>query len=251
MALVNATEGAARSTVLKVTQVKPSHGFVPWQALVDGCAPKSSSDPAIALSPIPATPTRCKDAKERKERLTAWSLKVDEHEHQSKAVDEAQKTHLVREMMPKDIKREFLTGPRKFDAIMEKLEIIINEMMADDGPVPMDQSNVGTHDAKTAHCDSDTSNGMPYGDVCAIAFIWCKADKGTGKKGQNGLGAWHLGKGADEWTSGSKDERRAPRAAKLTCTVTRTKEALESKAKARARTKPDTATIADSKGISE
>ena len=36
-------------------------------------------------------------------------------------------------MMPKDIKRDFLTGPRKFDEIMEKLEIIVNEMMADDG----------------------------------------------------------------------------------------------------------------------
>ena len=40
-----------RSTVLKVTQVKPSHGFVAWQALVDGYAPKSSNDPAIALQP--------------------------------------------------------------------------------------------------------------------------------------------------------------------------------------------------------
>ena len=37
--------------------------------------------------------------------------------------------------MPKDIKREFLTGPRKINEIMGKLEIIINEMMADDGPV--------------------------------------------------------------------------------------------------------------------
>ena len=39
--------------------------------------------------------------------------------------------------MPKDIKREILTGPRKFDEIMEKLEIIVNEMMADDGSVPI------------------------------------------------------------------------------------------------------------------
>ena len=50
--------------------------------------------------------------------------------------------------MPKDNKREFLTGQRKFDEIMETLEIIINEMVADDGPVPMDLGNVGTHDAK-------------------------------------------------------------------------------------------------------
>ena len=45
---------------------------------------------------------------------------------------------MVREMIPKDIKRVFLTGPRKFDEIMEKLEIIINEMMADDKNVPME-----------------------------------------------------------------------------------------------------------------
>ena len=53
--LANATEGAARSMVLKVTQVEPSDGFVAWQALVDGYAPKSSNDPAIALQPILAT----------------------------------------------------------------------------------------------------------------------------------------------------------------------------------------------------
>ena len=63
-------------------------------------------------------------------------------------IDEALK---VWEMMPKDIKREFLTGPRNFDKIMEKLEIIINEMMADDGPVPMDFGNVSRHDTKSTH----------------------------------------------------------------------------------------------------
>ena len=69
------------------------------------------------------------DAKELKERLTAWSLKVAEYEHQFKATDEAQKTCAVREMMSKDIRREFLTGPRKFDENMEKLEIITNGPM--------------------------------------------------------------------------------------------------------------------------
>ena len=78
MALANATEGAARATVLRITQTEPSHGFVVWQALVDGCPPKSSNDPAIARQPTLATPKRCKDAKELKERLTAWSLKVAE-----------------------------------------------------------------------------------------------------------------------------------------------------------------------------
>ena len=52
MALANATEGAARATVLRTTQMEPSRGFVAWQALVDGYAPKSSNDPAIALQLI-------------------------------------------------------------------------------------------------------------------------------------------------------------------------------------------------------
>ena len=156
----SSTEGAARATVVKVTETEPSHGFVAWQALVDGYVRKSSNDPAIALQPTLATPKRCKDAKELKERLTAWSLKVAEYEHQFKAIDEAQKMFVVREMMPKDIRREFLTGPRKFDEIMEKLEIIVNEMMADDGTVTMDLGNVGAYDAKTTQSDSDTSNDM-------------------------------------------------------------------------------------------
>ena len=46
VALANATEGAAMSTVLKDTQVEPCHGFVAWHALVDGYAPKSSNDPS-------------------------------------------------------------------------------------------------------------------------------------------------------------------------------------------------------------
>ena len=71
-----------------------------------------------------------------KERLTALSLKVVEYEHQFKVMDEAQKILVVRRMMQKDIRRELLTGPRKCDEIMEKLEIIVNEMMADDGPTP-------------------------------------------------------------------------------------------------------------------
>ena len=120
-----------------------------WQSLVDGYAPKSSNDTATALQPILATPKRCKDATEFKERLTAWSLKVAEYEHQFKVVDEA---------VLKDIKREFLTGQRKFHGIMEKLEVIANEMMSDDGPTPMDLGNVGAYDAKTTHSDQDTSN---------------------------------------------------------------------------------------------
>ena len=59
-----------------------------------------------------------------------------EYEHQVKVIDDAQKTFVVREMMPKDIKREFLTGPRKFRSkSLKKLGIINNETTADDGPV--------------------------------------------------------------------------------------------------------------------
>ena len=125
--------------------------------------------------------------------------------HQFKAIDEAQKTIVVREMMPKDTKREFLTGPRKFDEIMEKLEININEMMADNGTAPQGLGNVGTHDAKMTQSDSHTSNDMSYEDVCAIAWKGYKAGKGADQKGPNGSGTWHRGDGADEWTSGRGD----------------------------------------------
>ena len=121
-----------------------------------------------------------------------------EYEHQFKAIDEAQKTLVVREMMPKDIKREFLTRLRKFDEIMEKLDIVVNEKMADDGPVPLDLGNVGTLDAKITQSDTDTINDMSYDDVCAIAWKGYKTRKGTGKKGPNESGVWHRGKGADE-----------------------------------------------------
>ena len=46
VALTTATEGAARATVLRITRTEPSHGFVAWQALVDGHAPTSTNDPA-------------------------------------------------------------------------------------------------------------------------------------------------------------------------------------------------------------
>ena len=45
---------------------------------------------------------------------------------------------------------------------MEKLQITVNRMMADDGPTPMDLGNVGAYDAKTTQSDSDTSNDMSY-----------------------------------------------------------------------------------------
>ena len=84
--------------------------------------------------------------------------------------------HLTDARTQKDIKLEFLTGQRKFDEIMEKLEIIINEMMGD-GPVPMELGSDGTHDAKMTQSDLDTSNDMSYDDVCATAGKGYKAGK--------------------------------------------------------------------------
>ena len=61
---------------------------------------------------------------------------------------------------------------------MEKLEIIVNEMMADDGPVSMDLGKVGTHDAKMTQSDSDMSNDMSHDDVCAIVWKGYKGRPG-------------------------------------------------------------------------
>ena len=138
---------------------------------------KSSNDPAPAQKPTLATPTMCKDAKEFKETLTAWQFKVAEYDHQFIVMDEAQKTFVVREAIPKDIQREFLTGLGKFDKILEKLEIIINDLTADDGPVPMDLGNVGTHDARTTQSDQVASNDMSYDDVCAVAWKGTKRSR--------------------------------------------------------------------------
>ena len=161
----------ALATVTEGHSKVPSHWFVAWHAVVDGYVPKSSNDPATQrCSPILATPRWCWDAKELKDMLMAWALKVTEYDQQFKVIDEAQKTFVVRATIPKDIKREFLTGPRKFDEMMEKLKIIINEMMADDGPVPMDLGNVGADDVRTTQSDQDARNDMSYDVVCAIAW---------------------------------------------------------------------------------
>ena len=87
--------------------------------------------------------------------------------------------------MPKDIKREVLTGPRKFDEIMEKL-VIINEMMTDDRPVPTDLANVGTHDARTTQSDQDASSDVSYDDVCAIPWKGYRAGKGRKDQTEQG-----------------------------------------------------------------
>ena len=139
--------------------------------MVDRCAPESSNDTAVALQPILAAPRRCKGASELKEKLTACPLKVAEYGYHFKVIDEAHKTFVETEMMPKGIRREFI------------IIIIINEMMADDGPAPMDLGSVGVHAAGMMQGDQDMSNDMSYDDMCAVGWHGYKAGTGAGKKG--------------------------------------------------------------------
>ena len=122
------------------------------------------------------------------------------------AIDEAQKTFVVRKMRPKELNREFLTGPRMFDEIMEKLEVVMNEMMANEGQVPMDLGDTGAHDAKMTQGDQEADNKMSYDDMCAIAWKGYKAGKGSGKKGIDGTGTWNRGKGYDGWQVSKGDD---------------------------------------------
>ena len=233
VALANVTEVAARSPVLKVTHVAPSHGFVAWPAL--GTRPSHRTTQLQRCSPYLPPPKRCKDAQDLKEKLKAWSLKVAEYERQFKVIDEAQKTFVVMEMMPKDIKREFLTGLGRLDEIMDKLEITINEMMAHDGPVAMDLVNVGTYDAKRTLSDSDTSNDMSHEDVCnRLEKVPSRQGNGQERIKRTGGGGVHQGSGADELASGKADD---PRAATLMGTVTKTKDPMGTKAQGKGKSK--------------
>ena len=119
--------------------------------------------------------------------------------------DEAQKTFVVMEMIAEGQQARVLDGLEGIRRNYGKLEIIINEM-TEDGQVPMHLDKVGTHDARTTQSDQDASNDMSYDDVCAIARKGHKAGQGAGKKGPNGAGTWYRGKGADELTSGKRDD---------------------------------------------
>ena len=132
---------------------------------------------------------------------------------------------------------------------MEKLEIVINEMVADDG----------THHARTTQGDKDMSKDMSHDDVCGIAWKGYKAGKGADKQGPNGAGTWYRGRGADEWASGKKDDggkkggKKGSKGSKSDGTVTKTKNPMgpKEKAKAKARAKLDIATISEGRGTSE
>ena len=85
--------------------------------------------------------------KELKGMLTARSLKVAEYEHQFKVID-AEDVRVM-DMMPKNIKREFLTGGGKLTKLWKSWRSSSTKLMTDDGQVPMDPRNVGTHVART------------------------------------------------------------------------------------------------------
>ena len=57
-------------------------------------------------------------------------------------------------------------------------------MMADDGPLPTDLGNFGTHDARTTKSDQDASNDISYDDVRVVAWKRCKDAEGAGKQGR-------------------------------------------------------------------
>ena len=120
------------------------------------------------------------------------------------SIQGAQKTFVVREM-PKEIKREFLAGPWKFDEITEMLEVIINVMIADERLAPVDLENSGSHDANSTQGDQKAENTVSY-DVFAIAWKRYRAGKGPGKKGMNGRGMWNRGRGYGRWQAGKGDD---------------------------------------------
>ena len=131
--------------------------------------------------------------------LTAWSLKVAEYEHQFKVIDAAQKTCVLR--------GDDAEGSRTFFEIMEKLEIIIIETMADDGQEPMDLGTVGTNDARTTQSDQDTSIDMSYDAVCdRIETIESRQRSRQERTKRNRNEVSRTGGCGDEWTSGKRDD---------------------------------------------
>ena len=158
-------------------------------------------------------------------------------------------------MVPNYINREFLTGPRKFDEIMEKLEIVVNEMMADDGPVSK-ILGMSVRTTRRRHRATRTQASTCHTKTCApspgkgtrLAREQAKRDR----MGQDhGIVEKEL---AEEMTEARKEARRVPRAANLIGTATRTRGSMgakgNSRAKAWARAKPDTTMTAASKGMS-
>ena len=123
--------------------------------------------------------------------------------------------------MLKDIRGKFLAGPRKFDEIMEKLEIIINEMMVYDGPVPMDLGSVGVHDAGMMQSGQDMSNDMSYDDRCAIDWEQERKDQTDQERGNVEKEVMN-GRVTGEMVEAGKEARKTAWAASLTGVATKT-----------------------------
>ena len=70
----------------------PSHGFrATWHSLVDGCALTSSNDTDYCAATHTGDNQKSTSTQSAlKEKLTAWSLKVAEYEHQFQVMDDAE-----------------------------------------------------------------------------------------------------------------------------------------------------------------
>ena len=131
-------------------------------------------------------------------------------------------------------------------------------MRSDDGPVPM---NVGTHDARTTQSDQNASNHMTYDDVVRsrekdtkLAKEHARRDQTEQKRGTEEKDLMN-GRVVEEQTEERKETIKAPRAANLVGTVTKTKDPTGTTAKGKTKVKTraglDIATIAESSGTSE
>ena len=145
VALASVTDGAARATVLKVTQTEPSHG--------------------------------------------SWHGK-----------------HWLTATRPRDIKREFLTGPRKFGEIMRSWRSSSEKRW------PMTDRHQWTwvmsvRTTRRRHRVTRTRATTCHTKTCVLSLGWgTRPAKEQAKRNRTDPGTWHRGKGADEWTSGRRDD---------------------------------------------
>ena len=61
--------------------------------------------------------------------------------------------------MPKNVNRELRTGLRQFSGIMEKVDVVITEMIADATSGPLDSGNIGEQAATPPHEDQGSLKG--------------------------------------------------------------------------------------------
>ena len=137
VARANVTEGAARSTVLKVT--RPSH----------------------RRSYSAGTHTRDTSKMQGRKGIEgeAHSMVLECGRVRASIQSDLQSTE--------DVPGEGNDAEKHQTGVPDGTEKVRRNH--DDGAVPVDLGNVGAHDAKMTQSDSHTSNDMSYDDVCAIA----------------------------------------------------------------------------------